>query len=445
MIVKLKAKSIDRKVIIGFCIFYIIVSVAVQAWASAYTPIQADDWLKFEGARYHLGDCLKSGIKYTKAHYLSWRGCFTTTFFEGFSIPIRQHGHVAIQLLMVAIVVSFFALMVYSIGKVSSRLGCKHLYLVISSLMVYMLLNYYPYTEIYYWFAGAMSYLIPLYFFMPLVGSMVKQEICARECVGASILAFLSSGAPLNIVSMNGWVLIVLTWYFWKSNHQTDRRRIVILVAALCGAILNIASPGYYTRLSTVTDSLSLPQTVYYSLSYVVHEWIYLFRDCNVGLILVIAVMLGYLFGRGNKDNKKRKLIAIIALMFTPVISCFPVLYGYGVVWMPERCVFILHLQLYLLLIITGMFTGQLAKSKLQLKRNETPSVILVFCVCMLVYQLGNGNGLIQKQMVEDLALGKYQAYYEEYKKAFDMSDNYTELCQLLSDVEGPKNYHVVY
>ncbi len=432
---------------------YIIVSIILQCIASSYTPIQSDDWMKYGGYTYHPGDLIKSGYQFACDHYMNWQGCFTVTFIEGFLLPLRRYGHMMLRILMVLIVLLFFVMIIWTVHQLMDEIHRKKEAVLISALLVFMVLNYYPYTEIFYWFTGAVAYVVPFMFVLGALVQVIRPKKTFRGKALGLICAFAASGSPLNIVGIHCYLLGILVLRYWIPDKRNalswqNRYRIEVFLIAFVGALVNVLAPGNYARHDVISNSLSVLQTIRYSISYSYREWELLFRQTNVIIVLAIMVFIGFYLMKKYQDQGEKGISSfmVLALLLMPAISCFPVIYGYGEIWLPERTVFILDFQIYCLIIILGYLLGRAVAGGLKdIPTKAGITILLLMTGIIIILKNSSVDELGQKQVAADLMNGAYQSYYETYMAAYEDAEEYGELARALDGIEGPAYYHTVY
>ena len=89
-------------------------------------------------------------------------------------------------------------------------------------------------------------------------------------------------------------------------------------------------------------------------------EW--LFTSTNYAAILLILLVCGLFAANRIRLNRPAWYISGVLAMLTPLVTAFPVVLGYGVAWLPNRCQFIFLVAFVLsygnLALILGDFIG---------------------------------------------------------------------------------------
>ena len=214
-----KNKWIGNLILIA-CVTVIAAVVGVTAVGAGYTVLSGDDFT--HGVRvgvFHvsLPAYFGASLLYVKDLYMDWQGTFFSMFLQAFLSPINNFGLAQLRAVMVGNVLFFFgslfallwAGLSFFQGEgegVSTESGAKGktltlLRLVILTVFFLTIANGDVYSEIWFWYSGAVAYSMPFSFLLAALTLLLlinKEETGRRMkmsyVINKVIFMFLSSG-----------------------------------------------------------------------------------------------------------------------------------------------------------------------------------------------------------------------------------------------------------
>lgn len=426
------------------CVIVIAAIVGVIVAGASYTVLSGDDFT--HGVRvgvFHvsLPKYFVASLLYVQDLYMDWQGTFFAMFLQAFLSPINNFGLSQLRAVMVGNALFFFAafLALLWTGLSFFRTDLKNLVplkFIILTIFVATIANAEVYSEIWFWYSGAVAYSIP--FSVLLVGLTLfllinKEEMGARRktvcAVCAGILLFLSSGGSLAVAGAGCYATLILTVLFFLLSGKVSVRNLAILTAGVAGALINVAAPGNFARHDgTAGEGLHFGKAFVYTLRMFVEETGRLFRETMLGLMFLILAAAGlYLAGKCRIALKEYGVITLLALA-TSLVAFFPVVLGYGAYNMPNRCGFIIDTVLVISLLNLALYAGVCFQRVLGMPADgkNIAFFLYVFLAAVIVSPLA----------VEEMPLyrvarfvhnGSYRNYYEECVEIYDYLENCPE------------------
>lgn len=429
------------------CVIVIAAISIVLTIGAGYTVLIGDDFT--HGVRvgvFHasLPKYFAASLMYVKDLYMDWQGTWFAMFLQAFLSPVNNFGLPQLRAVMVGNALLFFlslisllwaGLSLFSTGEgrtTDRELG--PLRLTILTLFFVTVTNADVYTEIYFWFSGAVAYSMPfsvLLFALTLFllinkGEMKKgkRKACA---VCAGLLLFLSSGGSLAVAGAGCYVTLVLTVVFYLSSRKISPCNIAIFVAGFAGALINAAAPGNFSRHDkTAGAGLHIGRAFMYTARMFVEEGGRLFRKTIFGLVFLLLIAAGlYLSGKCRIAMKEYAVATVLALA-AGLVAEFPVALGYGSFNIPNRCYFIIDTTLVISLLNLALFIG-VCLHRLAGVPVEGQSVCIMLYICLAVV-------IVSPLALEEMPLyrvarsvhnGSYREYYGKCARVYE----YLETC----------------
>lgn len=405
---------------IACLIFYILIVLLSLMFicASRWSFYSADDFNHSNSVGvFHVNilELFRASVRYMTEVYKNWQGTYFSMFLQGFLSPINGLGEGQLAVVMVCNVILFILTLLLLIREICSIIGMeKHLKALLCLFVVFSILGFKAWTEIFYWFSGAVSYSFPLSFAMLAITLFIKNKNTATYVV-ACILSFLACGGSLEVAGAHCFgILTILVVKGFKNCGKLDYLFFGISVA---GAVINTAAPGNYARHDVIDDSgLHVTDAVMRSVNQSVDSIKYLVFKTPFWLIIFSCVMIGIFIGGGKWFHKILACKIIIMYALLPVVTYFPVFLAYSnSEYFPNRCEFVGILvcifSIMTISILTGVF---LKESKIITGYKE--GVIIMLFLCLLLPVINNNykysNTLIYR-MCSNGSIEQFKKYHD--------------------------------
>ena len=421
------------------CIIIIALTAGVFIAGARYTVLLGDDFT--HGVRvgaFHVSfpSYLAASFHYVKDLYLDWQGTFFAMFLQALLSPINNFGLPQLKAVMIGNALFFFLSLLALLWVSLSFLKGKFLSLrlLILTLFFVAVTNTDVYTEIYFWYSGAVAYSIPFsvlltaltLFLLMNRGTMSqgKKRGCA---VCAGILLFLSTGGSLAVAGCGCYVTLLLTGVFYLRSRRISVPNIAVLAAGVAGALVNVVAPGNYARHDgTAGKGLHFVRAAVYTVQMFLEETGRLFRETMVGLTFLVMIAAGlYLAGKCEVALREYGITTVLALA-AGLAAYYPVALGYSSDYIPNRCYFIIDTALVLSLLNLALFVGICLHRRLNLPADgRTVSILLYICLAALIVSPLSLAEMPLYRVARLVHNGTYRNYYEQCVSLYE----YLETC----------------
>lgn len=404
---------------------------------SAYTVLVSDDFWHAQTTgviRAGFWEQLRAAWNYNTYMYLNHQGAYSLFFLALFN-PASFHDYNLLRVIMILNSVFFFYTVLILVRTLFNKIvkeKNRTIYLLVAFLVVFVMTQYDAFAETFYWYTGATNYSFPVSFMnLVIVVSLIvafgntKRKFFVT--IFAGIMALLAAGGVLPIGGTMCYILLLILLYQLLAHKKTSIPVVVIFGFAFLGTLVNVASPGYRIRegVESATDR-SLFTTIGFTFQVFRDNLQWLIINKNYALILMCFALCGaILAGKVIVDKRAYLVVSVLALAI-PLITIFPVVYGYNVPWMPNRCVFV---TIFSIDFVFGNLAAVMGYGVWSvLKENKTRiSVAAAFGVLFLVFAITTEYqpteytvAKINKQLYD----GQYQEYHDETLALFEELEN---------------------
>ena len=155
----------NKKVIIVLSltmIGYVTLTTIIGAFCSVF---QVDDFSNANVvATYIEGGHSQAwgALEYTKHVYLTWQGTWSTIFLQSLITPLNNSGIMKLNIILAINCLLFFAALLYFMWVILKKIKNMCIILAIYACVVFALMNYKAWTEIFFWLTGAAIYCVPI-------------------------------------------------------------------------------------------------------------------------------------------------------------------------------------------------------------------------------------------------------------------------------------------
>lgn len=447
----MKRKLVLKTTFMIISIAIIVFTIATFAITSSYTVLVDDDFWYNQPILTDVGitKYLLSAFNYTKDMYVSWQGTFFTFFVHCVTDPVNNGGMLHLRIQMICMTLFFwisFCVFLYSFLRKITTSEVKELNWCLICLVILLFSTTSIFTEIFTWRTGAIAYMLPMT--MGVV-SVSLYYLINNYSVGIyiliTLLTFLAGGGSLTVSAFNCTLWLMIVAYQLLREKKIKVQLSVFFLSSFLGAVFNVVAPGNFQRqvaeqtsvMSNLINVLKDTWNVYLS-----NEIWFLFRRDSLLFLFVIAC-LGYWMR--NSVVISKKVYGILSLLFlgAPFITIFPVVLGYGVPWIPNRCVFVVTVMMALSWGNLFWMIGTLI-----------PSVnIAKICFCVGIIGtiiIVNSNHATYGDMAvlrlkDGIVKGEIPNYYQEFYQMLEYLESRKEEDVILSEEYYPKRIESVY
>ena len=410
------------------CVSIMLFSIFTIITASSYTVLVEDDyWHGYDVGVFGGGfwNYIVASFKYSAHMYFNWQGTYFSMFIQALLSPVNHYGMAQLRIVMLFNSVNFFVSFIGCIWVMLNRLvKCEwKIKLVICTCAVFALTAYSTFEEIFYWFSGAASYSIPvscLFYSWIAVGmydTLTKRKYKYISIMLAMFFGICAMGGSLTIAATGCGLLFFLCIYFFLVHKKVNLTYLSIFIVYLVGAVVNVAAPGNYIRQQTSEgEGMQLLHSLFNTYQVFESNLIWIFHRTNFGLVLLIILVCGmFLYGKINVNMVGYTIVSILSLA-VPAAVIFPVVLGYNVPWMPNRCVFILLITFVLIFGNLAMITGWWIVEAV----SEKNRILIMIMAALLIFTTETVNGYSVSdyssiKIFKGLCKGTIPNYYDEY------------------------------
>ena len=403
--------------------FLIIKSASVS-----YSVIVGDDFghavtLGFD--HDSIGRFILDCIRFDIDKYLTWQGTYSSMFFQALLSPVNGYGMSQLRIIMVLNSLLFFASLFFAVFcftlPISGRISQLSLAMCICSVFYCILLSHNSYQDVFYWFSGAVSYTLPLIFFLFGLGffTLYNQKSNTVWFILSLLLGVLGAGGSLTVCGLGCYLGLLFVCYQTVCEKRINKGNIVIITVWILAAGVNAAAPGNYVRQAS-TDSSGLHLFGAFSLS--IRQYVLNLLDMTtdpntIVFICVFLIILLTTFRNQIPNFTGKYLLLSSVVLLTPFITAFPVELAYGGIgYYPNRCVFVLDFSIIICLLDISLLICSLIRHCLNFNiqmRATTCSLITISIFAFAASIFLHKN--IMVDTFRQLYNETYQNYYASY------------------------------
>lgn len=436
-------KKYSKAIVVVLNCLAILLMVYVIIGSAKYTVLLGDDFCTGTQVGSSQGSLFQDvimSLSYMKDMYLTWQGCFFSMFIQALLSPINHAGLPQLRLIMIINALLFFSSLfgviwtVFDfVWKEEKKAGVR---LTVFTLLLFGILDTRVFTEIFFWYTGAVGYNFPFSF--ALFGIMFlllsnKEKYGGKVknlfTVLSAVFLFLSSGGSLAVAGTGCYIALLLVVAFCLVSKKISIRNIIMAAAGIAGAFVNVLAPGNYIRHESSGSSVVLLlKSVKWAVRNVWTETERLTKTTLFGVLLLIMVLIGiYLSDKLRAILKEYGIISILALA-AGYVTTFPVALGYGGPSFPNRCYFILDIALVLSLGNFAVFAGCCLDKWAGIRENKSACAVLgivVFAALICAPESFSDSALMK--VAQSMRNGTYENYYNECSAIYDYLENCPE------------------
>lgn len=406
---------------------------------SMYAVPVKDDFSTAVRVQQELGESgmLVASLRVTASRWISWGGFYSALFFNYWLNPYMRMGiwGLRITILMINI---FFAFSIYffikCILKYLFEITSTKIYLAFYLPILFMFVNNYLNEEIFFWYCVSVSYVL-LTSIMLLGFTFCMRAIKNNSlfyAVLAAVMGIIVSGASLNMAALNCGVYLIIC-VFGVCFLKRKLVPAICFCSTLAGAILNVASPGNFTRHESLSTDYMILGSLINSMKIVYERLNYMLSETPYFAICVLLFILCIYFVKYDEISFQFKWPGFIILICLAggVIVNFPVVLGYGVGYFPDRCVFVMDCWLYLSsIVIIGYFAGWCKKTRKLLTVRKDMLIAVIISICFWACSFGildyvrNCPSVAYAKVLLSGEAKEYAQYWEGIFEEIETSEN---------------------
>lgn len=405
--------------LIAICIPYIR--------AACYAVFRADDFCFYftNSNQAGISNIVKAWDE-TMIKYKEWQGGYVSTFLLYLLNPLHIYSYSLLRGFLVFMCISALIGLLFFMYVLVDYVGIDRKYaLYITAVFLVPILSYREYTQIYLWYTGAMAYFLPSILLLYglaflLLGRKTKKM---KWYVLSGIFLYLMTGCVLEVVGLGMFCLLFVILLGTISEKENNKPSVCVFAVALFGAMLNAFAPGNFARHELFDDRrINVMKVLCYSVKIAFDEFEWLVRDTTFLVFVILAFWIGIVVKR--KIEKAKMFIAIVAFIFLPVVTVFPVVMGYSaevLEALPNRCLFPLDVSLIASLIGLSIIAGSQLMAYQLIPERRTIGYVSIVAILMITCIKGNKlREYTPNVITRNFHAGVIQAYASGWKDIFD-------------------------
>lgn len=394
-------------------------------------------------SRYN-GSYFLTGIKNAANYWRVYNGTWVS-FVVAYWLHPAVHGGQKALVIALRIMLS---LMLVSSVYFCYSISCffelkKEKTLRILMLLVFPLLLFKEYFELYMWWLTSCTYMMPFFFLLFGFGTLLFAVKSGKiwQYVLAGVLLFLMSGGTLTVVGLGCYLvlLLVMGWSFYQKKMCVPGT--IVFMTTFIGACITAFAPGNFTRYEGQdVGKISVFTSFVNGLRILKVEGKWLLFDTA----FVAFVILAFLWGNRIKKSVSllNVLIGTAACIMMPVVTIFPVVMGYGTSSYKDisnRGFAIVDSAIMLAGTLVAVMWGVYLKDRLN--NSVRKIVMMVFSIAALASILFCGqklSELVPVQIATNISNGYNQKYFDVWTEIYSICEHTSE-SNLVIEMEVPK------
>ncbi len=384
-----------KKIISAVMIIAMVLMIGTIIRVSWYSVLVSDDfWYAADAGVKDLSlwENFINSLKYTGWVYMTHQGTYFSEFFGVFFTPVTHGGFRALRFWMVLNSVLLYSSMLWFLNVfIDGVAKCEtYIKLTIMACVVFAMSQYEAFQEIFYWWVGASVYTFPFSLFIISATTFLlanRGKNVKRWVIISCITGFCAVGGSLAITAITCYFLFVMVIYYAVRDHRFSRINLLIFGVAFAGALINGIAPGNYIRQSSEGE-LNLIKSIgdAFSTYFSNIRWLFAYDErTNFLAIFILMVICGFLIGQNFKADKKAWLVASIFMIAAPMSVIFPVVTGYNVPWLPNRCLFVALFAFVAMSLNFALMLGALIKSFI-IPEKTGPVLLMLIILCFFAH-----------------------------------------------------------
>ena len=437
------SKKLMKLIVMAGAVFVSLYLLYIYTWAASCSFYLADDFAHASsiGTKYmSIIEVLAISIGFMTDKYMNWQGTFFSMFLQAFLSPLNGGGAIQLKIVMVSNIILLYASIFAMFCAVCKRVLGKivwHYVLPVNALLLFAINAFQVWTEIYYWYSGAISYSIPFSFTclaitMYLLSDMeLNKKKKSGWAVGAAICLFLACGGSLQVAGTSCYIVLLLALMSTWKERKISLYKWGIFVSGLSGALINTLAPGNYARYEATggESKLYVFRAISGVLLKVKEEADWMINKVPFVAVLLLAVAIGVFVGQYIKYKKCGMLLFSVALLMTPLVTMFPVTLAYYASYFPNRCRFILDLVMMGICLFIALEIGCMLHDVFSSQKEKLQ--LVTFCVLLAIvsfssnetYNFGDLNMVTTEIALDSGAIQNYSRHCMDIYNYIEQSE----------------------
>lgn len=300
----------------------------------------------------------------------------------------------------------------------------NHILAVVITCVCYLIIGHEAYSEVFFWFSGAVSYCMP--FTLLLIGiSFILGKDNEKNAIFSLAFGIMAMGGTLAVAGIGCYALLVLC-INEAFNHELSKKHLIVFFTWTIFALINVVAPGNYIRHTYLDVSGLHPMSALaYSVSMYGDRMAYFVKETGFLCTMAIVLICGILSGYEKTEFVKKHTLSACLLLIMPIVSIFPVALGYSVKPVSNRVLFIADMSIVgvtvYFVFICGLWIRYLCGDRTRYILVGTV-MIGVLCFAFERESILNMNINLMSNM---LAWGVYQDHFEVTKEFYKTLETY--------------------
>lgn len=444
-------KETLRKSVLLAAVLAILFMLYAMVSAARYTVLLGDDFVhgvQIDAFHVPLFQYLRASWEYMLEMYRTWQGTYFSMFIQALLSPINNFGMDQLRIVMIANAVLLFISFIFALWEALGYLWpdrkMAYVKMPLIAIFLFAILDSAIYTEIFFWYSGAVAYSIPLSFMFLGIAFLLmanKKEKYIGYTILASLCIFAAMGGSLTVAGACGCVILLLCVSFYMVQRKLSIPNCVVAAIGIIGGIIAVAAPGNFARHDETAGAGLRPfMAGKYAIKLMLTESERLIKHTMTGVILLAIIVLGiYLAERMMPVFREYGIVSVMAL-FAPVIVAFPVFLGYGGNYVPNRCQFVVDVILLLGMLNFAFFIGCCLRKWCDIGTDKKTLAILLFIVtaAFILCEESVSESPVMK-VAQNARSGLYREYYEECCALYERFENAPEQELVIEAADFPE------
>lgn len=390
-------KRTTKAIIVSGALCMVLYLAYVYVWAASNAFLMADDFAHANdiGVKYTgVWNAIVESYTFMADKFMNWQGTYFSMFAQALFSPLNGAGIIQLRVIMVLNMLCIFASILLLFMAISKRLFSRvvwHYVLPIYALAMFAMNAYKIWSEVYYWYSGAISYSLPFTFLC--VGLVLyllwdpKQNSLKRYIIGASVCLFLTSGGSLQVAGTGCYIILLLVLLDTWREKRISIERWSVFGSALTGALINTLAPGNYVRYESGGESeLHFVRAISATLLTVKSEIDWLITKTSFVFVLLLLFVVGVFAGKHMKCKKCNIVLFSSALLMTAFVTMFPVALAYDASYFPNRCQYILDIVLMGTFMFASASLGVLVKDIFSTYKEKLQLLVIFAGIAIAIF-----------------------------------------------------------
>ena len=396
---------------------------------------------------------LASALAYTRDVYQTWQGTYTGELIMGLEPSVRE-SFTGIRIILFISVVLFslaVILLAYTVCKRFFSLSSGKS-IAVALLAEFISFNISVTGELFSWYTGVAVYTYPLIAMLLCLSFSIMSYFDGKVvyAVLAAVFGIIGAGGSLEVVGFGcvAYLVLLVIYTMGIRNIKSNIKRLAFLyvpfILTVAGAVANTAAPGNFVRQQYMENKANVFQALITSvLNYTTHVS-GLLTAYVLPLILLVVFVICICSEAKVGVNAQRMVLSVIGAVVIPVVTIFPVIYGYGSynidAWVSSsRVIYVFDFVIALSLVfLTGVFAffvkELLRRNNVNVKEQmyKYLAVVIAFVLLFSGNVISAYNNGMSAKINEDIkgetmsvVSDRFTDVYRQIEEAEDGSDVY--------------------